>query len=91
MLSEIYSLERNTLLERQAEGVHQAKLRGVYKGRAEGTKDTPEQTLLKHKRVVKTLKSYPSLSLRQIAKLSSETDYKVSPNIVKKVKKLMID
>lgn len=90
VLSEIYSLERTTLLERQAEGVHQAKLKGVYKGRQEGTLDSPEQTLAKHKRVVKTIKMYPNLSLRQIAKLASDTDYKVSPNTVKKVKELML-
>ncbi len=90
VLSEIYSLERTTLLERQAEGVHQAKLRGnVYNGRQAGTTDSPELTLAKHKRVVKTIKMYPNLSLRQIAKLSCETDYKVSPNTVKKVKVLM--
>lgn len=89
VLSEIYSLERTTLLERQAEGVHQARLRGIYKGRQEGTTDSPEQTLAKHKRVVKTIKMYPNLSLRQIAKLSSDSDYKVSPNTVKKVKELM--
>jgi DNA invertase Pin-like site-specific DNA recombinase len=41
VLSEIYSLERTTLLERQAEGIHQAKLKGgVYLGRQEGTKDS---------------------------------------------------
>jgi DNA invertase Pin-like site-specific DNA recombinase len=91
VLSEIYSLERTTLLERQAEGVHQAKLRGVYKGRQEGTLDSPEQTLAKHKRVVKTIKMYPNLSLRQIAKLASDADYKVSPNTVKKVKELMLN
>jgi uncharacterized protein YneF (UPF0154 family) len=62
---------------------------GVYKGRVEGTLDTPEQTLAKHKRVVKTLKTNPTLSLRQIAKLASDVDYKVSPNTVKKVKELM--
>lgn len=89
VLSEIYSLERNTLLERQAEGIHQAKLLGIYKGRVEGTLDTPEQTLAKHKRVVKTLKTNPTLSLRQIAKLASDVDYRVSPNTVKKVKELM--
>ena len=89
VLSEIYSLERTTLLERQAEGVHQAKLLGIYKGRVEGTLDTPEQTLAKHKRVVKTLKTNPTLSLRQIAKLATDVDYKVSPNTVKKVKELM--
>jgi DNA invertase Pin-like site-specific DNA recombinase len=91
VLSEIYSLERTTLLERQAEGVLQAKLKGVYKGRQEGTLDSPEQTLTKHKRVVKTIKIYPNLSLRQIAKLASDTDYKVSPNTVRKVKELMLN
>ncbi|MEC4050069.1 recombinase family protein [Flavobacterium sp. SUN046] len=91
VLSEIYSLERTTLLERQAEGVHQAKLRGVYKGRVEGTTDSPEITLSKHKRVVKAIKTNPTLSLRQIAKLATESDYKVSPNTVKKVKELMIN
>jgi DNA invertase Pin-like site-specific DNA recombinase len=89
ILSELSSLEKNSLLERQAEGIHQAKLLGVYKGRVEGTLDTPEQTLAKHKRVVKTLKTNPTLSLRQIAKLASDVDYKVSPNTVKKVKELI--
>ncbi len=89
ILSELSSLEKTSLLERQAEGIYQARLKGVYKGRVEGTTDTPEQTLTKHKRVVKTLKSNPKLSLRQIAKLSSESDYKVSANTVKKVKELL--
>lgn len=89
VLSEIYSLERTTLLERQAEGVLQAKLKGVYKGRQEGTLDSPEQTLFKHKKTVRAIKTYPKLSLRQIAKLASDTDYKVSANTVKKVKELM--
>jgi DNA invertase Pin-like site-specific DNA recombinase len=92
VLSEIYSLERTTLLERQAEGVQQAKLRGdVYKGRQLGTVDTPEQTLQKHKKTVRAIKTYPTLSLRQIAKLASDTDYKVSANTVKKVKELMLN
>jgi len=91
VLSEIYSLERTTLLERQAEGVLQAKLRGVYKGRAEGTIDTPEQTLQKHKKTVRAIKTYPTLSLRQIAKLASDLDYKVSANTVKKVKEIMLN
>ncbi len=89
ILSELSSLEKSSLLERQAEGIQQAKLKGVYRGRVEGTSDTPEQTLLKHKRVVKVLKTNPTLSLRQIAKLSTESDYKVSANTVKKVKELL--
>jgi DNA invertase Pin-like site-specific DNA recombinase len=89
VLSEINSLERSTLLERQAEGVYQAKLRNVYKGRVKGTTDSPEATLEKHKRTIKALKSNPTLSLRDIAKLASDTDYKVSANTVKKVKELI--
>lgn len=89
VLSEINSLERSTLLERQAEGVYQAKLRNVYKGRIKGTTDSPEATLEKHKRTIKALKSNPTLSLRDIAKLASDTDYKVSANTVKKVKELI--
>ena len=89
ILSELSSLEKTSLLERQAEGIQQAKLRGVYKGRVEGTTDSPEVTLAKHKRVVKALKTKPTLSLRQIAKLAAESDYKVSPNTVKKVKELI--
>ena len=70
VLSEIYSLEEQPC--RAPSGrVHQAKLRGdVYKGRQLGTVDTPEQTLQKHKKTVRAIKTYPTLSLRQIAKLA---------------------
>jgi hypothetical protein len=54
-----------------------------------GTKDSPEVTLEKHKRTVKALKTNHTLSLRQIAKLSSDSNYKVSANTVKKVKELL--
>jgi len=89
VLSEINALERSTLLERQAEGIRQAKLRGAFKGRVKGTTDSPETTLAKHKRIIKVLKSNPSLSLRDIAKLASEKDYKVSANTVRKVKSII--
>lgn len=85
ILSELSSLEKSSLLERQAEGIAQSKLRGAYKGRVKGTTNSPEETLTKHKRVVKCLKTNPTLSLRQIAKLASDNDYKVSANTVKKV------
>ena len=91
ILSELSSLEKTSLLERQAEGIQQAKLKGIYKGRAEGTTDTPEQTLQKHKKTVRAIKTYPTLSLRQIAKLASDADYKVSANTVKKVKEIMLN
>lgn len=89
ILSELSSLEKLSLLERQAEGIIQARLRGAYKGRVKNTKDTPAETLAKHKKAIKALKTNPTLSLRQIAKLASDVDYKVSANTVKKVKDLL--
>jgi DNA invertase Pin-like site-specific DNA recombinase len=89
VLSEINALERTTLLERQAEGIAQARLRGAFKGRVKGTTDSPELTLEKHKRTIRALKANPTLSLRDIAKIASDADYKVSANTVKKVKAIL--
>ena len=89
ILAELSSLEKQSLLERQAEGIIQAKLLGVYKGRQKDTKDSPEVTLTKHKRVVKMLRTNPQMSLRDIAKLSSDAEYRVSANTVKKVKEIL--
>lgn len=91
ILSELSSLEKTSLLERQKEGILVARLRNpfLYKGRISGTTDSPEETLAKHKKTIKALKSNPTLSLRQIAKLASDVDYKVSANTVKKVKSLL--
>jgi DNA invertase Pin-like site-specific DNA recombinase len=89
ILSELSSLEKSSLLERQAEGIAQSKLRGIYKGRVKGTKDSPSETLTKHKKTIKALKTNPTLSLRQIAKLATDVDYNVSANTVKKVKALL--
>ena len=80
VLSEINSLEKATLLERQSEGILQAKIRGVYKGRQKDTFESDEVILAKHKKVVKLLKANPNLSLRKIGTLTN-----VSPNTVKKV------
>jgi DNA invertase Pin-like site-specific DNA recombinase len=94
ILSELSSLEKSSLLERQAEGILQAKLKGgIYKGRITGTTDSPEETLTKHNRVVKVIKSNNAMSLRDLAKLASDKSkgYNVSPNTVKKVKDLMLN
>ena len=74
------TLEKASLLERQKEGILQAKIRGAYKGRVKDTFESDEVVLTKHKKVVKELKANPNLSLRKIATLTS-----VSPNTVKKV------
>ena len=84
VLSEINSLERTTLLERQAEGILQARLRGAYVGRIKGTTDSTEVILAKHKKVVKELKTNPHLSLRKIVTLKG-----VSANTVKKVASIL--
>jgi len=89
ILSELSSLEKASLLERQREGIEQAKKLGVYKGRALGSSESKEEFLEKHKRTIRTLKANPKLSLRDIAKLASDTDYKVSANTVKKVKAIL--
>lgn len=80
ILSELSSLEKSSLLERQAEGILQARLRGAYKGRQKDTFESDDVILAKHKKVVKELKANPNLSLRKIGTLTN-----VSPNTVKKV------
>jgi DNA invertase Pin-like site-specific DNA recombinase len=80
ILSELSSLEKTSLLERQAEGIFQARLRGAYKGRVKDTFESDDDVLTKHKKVVKELKINPNLSLRKIGTLTG-----VSPNTVKKV------
>lgn len=74
--------ERENLRERQKEGIQIAKLKGLYKGRTNGSIETPESFLRKYKNVSKDL-SKNKYSLREIAKLNS-----VSLGTVQKVKKL---
>jgi DNA invertase Pin-like site-specific DNA recombinase len=83
VLSELASLEKSSLLERQLEGIAQAKILKKYKGRVKGTVLSKEQLLETHKKVVRELKANPTLSMRKIATLSG-----VSPNTVRKVKGL---
>jgi DNA invertase Pin-like site-specific DNA recombinase len=83
ILSELSSLERENLLERQKEGIAQAKILKKYKGRVKGTVMTKEELLEKHKKVVREIRANPNLSIRKIATLSG-----VAPNTVRKVIKL---
>ncbi|AEH02125.1 recombinase family protein [Lacinutrix sp. 5H-3-7-4] len=82
VMSNVSEMERETLLERQKEGIAIAKANGTYKGRVKGSKETAQQLLTKHKQVVKYLKA--NQSLRNTAKLSG-----VSLGTVQKVKKAM--
>jgi DNA invertase Pin-like site-specific DNA recombinase len=83
VLANVSQMERESLLERQREGVTQAKLRGTYKGRVKGSKETDTQVLAKYKEVVKFLKM--GKSLRDI-----KSRCNVSLATVQKVKKIAI-
>lgn len=83
ILSELSSLERENLLERQREGIVQAKILKKYKGRLKGTVMTKEEILEKYKKVVREIRGNPTLSIRKIATLSG-----VAPNTVRKIIKL---
>lgn len=75
--------ERENLRERQMEGIQIAKLKGVYKGRTNGSTETSDEFLKKYQPVIKDLNK-GKYSLREIAKLNS-----VSLATVQKVKKNM--
>lgn len=79
VMGNIAEMERETLLERQKEGIAIAKAKGIYKGRIKGSKETDLEFLTKHKNIVKFLNQ--KHSLRNIAKLCD-----VSLGTVQKVK-----
>ena len=80
-MANIAEMEKETLLERQKEGIALAKLRGVYKGRDLGSIESDEDFLNKYNGVIKTLKK--GISIRDVAKICS-----VSVGTVQKVKKI---
>ena len=81
VLANIAEMERETMLERQREGIEIAKAEGRYKGRVRGSKESKKEVLSRYHKVVKTLKN--GHSLRNTAKLCG-----VSLGTVQKVKGL---
>jgi DNA invertase Pin-like site-specific DNA recombinase len=81
VMGNIAEMERNTLLERQREGIAIARAKGIYKGRVKSSKESELQFLTKHKSVIKFLNQ--NHSLRNISKLCD-----VSLGTVQKVKKI---
>lgn len=81
VMANIAEMERETILERQREGIALAKARGTYKGREKGSKESTEDFLFKYKEVIKSLKK--GNSVRDTAKICS-----VSIGTVQKVKNL---
>jgi DNA invertase Pin-like site-specific DNA recombinase len=82
VMANIAEMERESLLERQREGIAIAKAKGIYKGRVKGSTETDDEVLYKYKTVVKKLKK--GLSLRIVAKLCN-----VSLGTVQKVKYIL--
>lgn len=84
VMASVSQMERETLRERQEEGIAAAKARGDYKGRVAGTVETDDEVLAKYKGAVKVIKQHPELSLRKLAKMAD-----VSPNTIKKLQGLL--
>lgn len=82
VMANVAVMERETLLERQREGIDLAKAKGVYKGRVRGSKESEESILVKYKGVCKLIKQ--GYSIRKIAKLED-----VSVGSVQKVKRIL--
>jgi DNA invertase Pin-like site-specific DNA recombinase len=73
-------MEKNLINERQKEGIELAKLRGVYKGRKNGTKEDTLKFLGKEKnqRVLKYLKKgYKSVEISKIVDIHINTITKI--------------
>lgn len=84
VLAEVYSMERETLLERQREGIEIAKKKGIYTGRVKGSTESNDEVLAKYPDAVKAIKKYPDSSLRELAKLGG-----CSMNTIKKLKGIL--
>lgn len=84
VLSNVAQMERDSIKERQKEGIAIAKAKGVYRGRPIGTGKEAKRILDENKDIVKRLKE--GQSIRNSATLTGK-----SPTTVQKVKKAMIE
>ena len=82
VLANISEMERNSILERQREGIQIAKANGTYKGRLKDTTESTEEFLAKYPTVINYLKRKNPPTIVEIAKLTD-----CSKNTVQKVKK----
>ncbi|MEN3324317.1 recombinase family protein [Mariniflexile soesokkakense] len=83
VMSNVSEMERETLLERQREGIALAKLKGVYNGRVKGSTESRDEFLNKYKKVVRQLNK--GKSLRDIVDICG-----VSLGTVQKVKSVYL-
>lgn len=84
VLGNVAEMERQSLLERQRQGIAIAKAKGIYRGRANGTVMTDDELLTKHRVVARELRN--GESLRRAARLGD-----VSLGTAQKVKKALLD
>ena len=82
VMANVAEMERETLLERQREGIAVAKSKGIYKGRVKGSIETDAEVLAKYREVAKFLKM--GKSLRDVKSRCG-----VSLGTVQKVKQVM--
>ena len=82
MLSIGAEMENNQRKIRQKEGIKLAQLKGIYTGRKEGAKASPEKVINKYKDIADLLDK-SELSIRRIATITNR-----SINTVRKVKEL---
>jgi DNA invertase Pin-like site-specific DNA recombinase len=61
VMANVAQMERETLLERQKEGIAIAKAKGIYTGRVKGSVESDAEVLTKYRDVVKFLKMGKSL------------------------------
>lgn len=81
ILGVVGEMERTQIKERQMEGIRIGKMKGIYKGRKEGTQEDRLTFLNKHKKVVELLKKgYKGTEISKIVN--------VHLNTITKVKKL---
>jgi DNA invertase Pin-like site-specific DNA recombinase len=83
ILGTVSEMERNSILERQREGIHLAKLKGVYKGRKSGSVETVHQFLSKkdNQNALKLLQK--GYKCKEVSKIVG-----IHVNTVTKIKKL---
>jgi DNA invertase Pin-like site-specific DNA recombinase len=82
VMANVAEMERETLLERQREGIAVAKAKGIYTGRVKGSVESDSEVLAKYRDVVKFLKM--GKSLRDVKSRCG-----VSLGTVQKVKQVM--
>lgn len=88
LLSNIAEIDRNSIREKQKQGVCLAKLRGVYAGRKSGTEEDREKFLSKYPEIVNIIKvSNGKLSANAISKMVREENgrCKATPPTVRKI------